>query len=246
MRSINKIFKISRGNPLRLANLFLNRRNGAEGFSTREKFSSLDVLLEDHFNNYTDSKHPCRDSLSRCLRMLGNQPAQIIETGTSAWGANSSVLFDSYVNSFGGNLFTVDIRMNPMTNLLGVCTDRSKFYCEDSVSFLKKFPDRGVSLVYLDSWDVDWPDPLPSALHGFSEFMEIFPYLTDGSLLLIDDTPKDAVVMGQVHPNHLNSFLAFEKSYGFAPGKGALVLNYLKQFSFGEVISHDYQLLVKF
>lgn len=246
MRALNKIIAISGGNPFRLISLFLNRKGGIKGLAHRQKFSDLDELLENHFNKYSDPVHPCRDSLSRSLRLLGNHPARIIETGSSAWGANSSVLFDSYVNSFGGSLASVDIRMNPMTNLLGVCTDKSEFYCDDSVSFLKRFPKRETSFVYLDSWDVDWSNPMPSALHGFSEFIEVFPFLTPGSILLIDDTPRDSSVMEVVHPNHLESFLDFQRMYGFAPGKGALVLNYLKQFSCGEIISHDYQLLVKF
>lgn len=246
MESIHKVIKILNRNPLQLVNLFLYRKDGAVGFSNREKFSSLGALLDNHFTSHSDSNHPCRDSLSRALSMLGNQPARIIETGSSAWGANSSMLFDSYVNSFGGNFFSVDIRMNPMVNLIGVCTEKSKFYCDDSVKFLKKFPKRGISLVYLDSWDVDWSDPFPSAIHGLSEFIEIFPFLAPGSLLLIDDTPRDSSVMEKVHPNHLESFISFKNAYGFAPGKGALVLNYLKQFSLGEIISHDYQLLVKF
>lgn len=246
MKLVKKIIQISQGNPLKLVNLFLNKKSGIVGFCTREKYNSLDVLLENHFNNYSDPSHPCRNTLSKSLEMLGGRPAKIIETGSAAWGVNSSILFDSYVNSFGGSFFTVDIRINPMTNLLRICTDRSKFYCDDSINFLKKFPKSGVSLIYLDSWDVSWSDPLPSALHGFSEFIEILPFLTPGSLLLIDDTPKDSAVMERVHSDHVNSFIAFQKAYGFAPGKGALVLNYLKQFSIGEILSHDYQLLVKF
>ena len=246
MKSFSKFIKNIGANPLRLVSIFLNRRIGYKGFAKRKKFTSLESLIDDHFNNYSNPNHPCRDSLTRALKMLGNQPAQIMETGSSAWGANSSMLFDSYVNSFGGSFLSVDIRINPMINLLRVCTERSKFYCNDSISFLKRLPNPGVSLVYLDSWDVDWTNPLPSSLHGFSEFMEILYFFTPGSLLLIDDTPIDSVIMEKVHPNHLKSFITFKEKYGFAPGKGALVLNYLKQFGRGEIISHDYQLLVKF
>lgn len=239
---IEKLARIFTTNPSKIHELLMKNRIGVRGTALREKFSSVDALVDNHFLTYSDETHPCRDSLKMTLDLLGGQAARIIETGSSAWGVNSSMLFDSYVNSFGGELHSVDIRLKPMINLVGSCTQNSYFYCDDSISFLKN-TKKNSSLIYLDSWDVNWLDPLPSAIHGLNEFMTIYPYLAPGTLLLIDDTPRDADAMLKVHPNNLVLFEEFQRLYGFAPGKGALVLNFLKQFSIGKLINHDYQLL---
>jgi hypothetical protein len=241
-KKIEKLARFFATNPFQIYGLFARNRIGIRGTAFRKKFSSIDAVVSNHFMTYSDETHPCRDSLKMALDLLGGRAARILETGSSAWGANSSLLFDSYVNSFGGEFHSCDIRLNPIINLVGICTQNSYFYCDDSVRFLKKI-QKNASLIYLDSWDVNWLDPLPSALHGLNEFMTIYPYISPGTLLLIDDTPKDAYAMSKVHPNNLVLFEKFQRSYGFAPGKGALVLNYLKQFSIGKLIHHDYQLL---
>ena len=241
-RKIEKLARFFTTDPFKIYELLMRKRIGIRGTAFRKKFSSADALIENHFLAYSDETHPCRDSLKMTLDLLGGRAARIIETGSSAWGVNSSLLFDSYVNSFGGEFHSCDIRLNPIINLVVNCTQNSYFYCDDSVRFLKKI-QKNASLIYLDSWDVDWLDPLPSAIHGLNEFMTIYPYISPGTLLLIDDTPKDADAMSKVHPNNLVLFEKFQRSFGFAPGKGALVLNYLKQFSIGKLIHHDYQLL---
>lgn len=139
-----------------------------QGVVSRKKFESLEPLIDDHFSKHSESNHPCRGTLTTALETLGQRPAIIVETGSSAWGTNSSLLFDSYVNSFGGSFLSVDLRAEPMFTLRSLCTNRSTFYCDDSVSFLKQFAIQKTqpNLVYLDSWDLNWADPLPSALPG--------------------------------------------------------------------------------
>jgi hypothetical protein len=172
----------------------------------------------------------------------------ILETGSSAWGTNSSLLFDSYVNSFGGAFASVDLRPEPMFRLRSLCTERSEFFCDDSVSFLRKIAAQGLhpDLVYLDSWDVDWADPLASALHGFHEFLVVFPLLRNGALLLVDDTPANSDVMLKVQPTNIVHFQRFSRIYGFAPGKGALIKNFLVKNAIGKEMTHEYQLLWAF
>jgi hypothetical protein len=78
---------------------------------------------------------------------------------------------------------------------------------EDSVSFLGRFarelvaaeplgrdvPTRStgtrkcIDLLYLDSYDVDWNDPHPSALHHLMELCAAMPGLQSGSLVVVDD-----------------------------------------------------------
>ena len=95
-------------------------------------------------------------------------------------------------------------------------------------------------------WDVNWRDLLPSALHGLHEFLSIVPALKPGTLMLVDDTPKDASVMARIQPRQLKEFNDFVQTYGFAPGKGALIKDYLVRHGLGREIAHDYQLLWQF
>jgi len=224
-------------------------RSSRTGKKFREVLSDTESFVDFHFQSFSTPEHPCRETLSLALRMLERKPAIIVETGSSAWGTNSSLLFDSYVNSHGGSFESVDIRVEPMYKLSALCSPNSTFFCDDSVSFLRKYTKKTtkIDLAYLDSWDVDFEDPLPSAIHGFHEFLVILPLLREnGGLLLIDDTPKDIDVMKRVQPRHLTGYQTFLSNYGFPPGKGTLVNEYLTKNAIGRKIAHDYQLLWQF
>ena len=87
---------------LRSAGFFPLSAEGRKGVSRREAFSDPETLVDFHFRNFSSRDHPCRPTLETALIHLDKKPAVIIETGSSAWGTNSSYLFDSYVTSFGG------------------------------------------------------------------------------------------------------------------------------------------------
>jgi len=215
----------------------------------RKKNSNLDSMIESHFAMHSEKNHPCRSTISLALNMLNDEPAIILETGSSAWGTNSSLLFDDYVNSFGGAFHSVDIRAEPMHRLVKHTTIRSRFTRDDSVHFLRNFilEKNKVDLVYLDSWDVDWDSPLASAVHGFNEFLIILPMLKkNGGLLLIDDTPRDGYILEEVSNKPMQLFEGFYKTYGFTPGKGGLVKHYLQNNKIGKEVAHEYQLLWRF
>lgn len=53
-------------------------------------------------------------SMKKAIGSLHESPSTIIETGSSAWGTDSSVMFDSFVQSFGGEFLSVDIRLEPL------------------------------------------------------------------------------------------------------------------------------------
>ncbi len=226
----------------------LAKTGGVVGTAVRPKFNSVQSVVEAHFRDYSDPDHPCRKTLSLALEILAGKPAKILETGSSAWGTNSSLLFDSYVNSFGGHFSTVDIRITPTIALRRRCTANTSLFCDDSVSFLRRHTRNleSADLVYLDSWDVDWSSPLASAIHGLHEFLVMLPTMRTGSLLLIDDSPRDAQIMSGVNVHELDGFERFVSEYGMAPGKGALVKNYLSKNGIGKEIAHDYQLLWQF
>ena len=49
--------------------------------------------------------------------------------------------------------------------------------------------------IYLDWWDVDWKNLILSAPHIFVEFLNFFPHLRLGDILLVDDAPKTSIIL---------------------------------------------------
>lgn len=220
----------------------------AAGSADRMQFQNVEAIVKNHFSTYSSDDHICQTSMKMALELLEEKSARIVETGSSAWGTNSSLLFDSYVNSFGGEFLTTDIRQEPSRILSSLCTSRTHLYWADSIRFLKSLQNKGgqsIDFLYLDSWDVDWSDPLPSALHGLNEFLTIYPALKPGAIVLIDDTPADIHSMSAAQPREVNNFRESERKFGFKPGKGTLVKQYLTAQRVGTCLHHDYQLLWK-
>jgi hypothetical protein len=107
--------------------------------------------------------------------------------------------------------------------------------------------DQQFNLVYLDSWDVDWREPLPAAIHGFHEFLTVLPMLVASQgLLLIDDTPLDNKLFASVTGHPPDVFDSFRAAYGFSPGKGGMIVEYLAKRNMAKKISHHYQVLYSF
>lgn len=216
---------------------------------TPAKFENVSDLVGSHFAKYSNIDHACRGTLSQALEKLSNKPAVILETGSSAWGTNSSLLFDGYINSFGGQFESVDLRIEPLINLRNLCASNTTLHCDDSVSWLNKWSanNKGVKidLLYLDSWDVDWISPAPSGLHGLAEFLAVSEHLKSGSLLLIDDTPMDESFF-IAQDLYKKSFADYFAKKGFYPGKGSLVKQLLLSLDRGRELDHQYQLLWEF
>ena len=226
------------------------KRSCLKGTVKREKCKSIEDVLSTHFKNYTDDKPgSSTDTLCLALKLLDENPARIIETGSSAWGANSSMLFDLYVSNFGGSFETVDIRMEPAISLSKKCSNLSNFWCNDSVKWLSDLVEKNskeINLVYLDSWDLDPKAPIDPALHGLNEFLTILPLLKKGCLVLIDDTPINEDYALPVHNNDfVQKWVKSKQKYGFPPGKGSLIKQYVEFNSIGKIIEHKYQLLIK-
>jgi hypothetical protein len=214
---------------------FLDRRQARAEQTEYERYRSLEFadvtgLLEAHFSTWSEPTHVNRPGFEQALACSRPGPLTIIETGTSAWGTDSTRLWDAYVQRFGGEFWSVDLSAAPSSRLAKQVCDRTHLVVQDSVSFLNSFveadPLRTVDLCYLDSWDVDWADPQASMDHGLAEFHAIAPLLRSGSVLLIDDTPT---ALEYVPPSHTEQAQRFLAQRGFLPGKGALVIQELQQ-----------------
>lgn len=221
---------------------------------------SLDKVMINHFTKFSSLDHINYKSIETALNLFNKFSTKnrmsIIETGSAAYGTTSTILFDSYLNfeeKFNlkkCSLISCDIRITPMIVLNNKLSKLSECVCDDSVHFLdnlsknsKEFYDNSDLLIYLDSFDLDYSDPLPSGYHGLKELIAIEPLLKKGTLLLIDDTPKSIDFCQESQKvNAKNSY----NKYGLMPGKGMFIKKVLEERRDVELIFHEYQLLYKF
>ena len=208
------------------------------------RWAQVDSLVAEHFAAIGEPEHPSRPTLDAALRLLGDRPARIFETGTAAWGTQSTLLFSSYVAAYGGDVVTVDRRLSPARHSRQQTTRSVRYVVGDSVSVMARPWARrylaSADLVYLDSWDVNVHDPLPSAVHGLREFLACADVLKPGAMVLVDDTPKGIEPWGEA----TSQISQFVSTWGIAPGKGAFILKLLEGAPGFAVMAHDYQLLI--
>lgn len=208
------------------------------------RFRSSDALCAWHFWLFSSPGHLNRAGLALALRCLAHQPARILETGTSAWGTDSTRLWSAYVRRFGGELWSVDLRPDAAERL-GYLGPRVHLVTGDSVEFISDLARSNADpfvLVYLDSWDVDWQDPLPAARHGLREWHALQPLLTGGSVIVVDDTPA---TIARVPDQGVAEAFRFQEEFGVLPGKGALILRDIRDRPDLEVLHHDYNLVLR-
>jgi len=234
-----------------LAPYFRGKAFRGTGTSDNSIRLSTMQLIDEHFSKVGMPNHPCRPSLQLALERLNNEPALIVETGSAAYGTKSTLLFDAYVNRNGGFVHSVDIRCEPLLTLLANVSPSTILHCNDSVEFLSKFSwgeARGRILVYLDSYDLDVSNPIPSASHCFQEFLLCLPQLAaTGGILLIDDTPVDFPSWFKVQgSSDQNRFDHCKNSLGFYPGKGGAVVEYIRATKIATIVHHGYQVLCDF
>lgn len=170
----------------------------------------------------------------------------LVETGTSAYGTDSSRLFDSFVSHFGGTFYSVHLNPLPSMRLIFQHSRQTHFYVGDSVKFLKDVlvnKTKKVDLFYLDSFDVDWQNPLPAAQHGLAEFNALKKYIRKGTVIVVDDTPATIDYI----PKHFHKYtFKFLEELGVLPGKGALILTEFQKMKNVQVLLHEYNLVVLF
>ena len=119
-----------------------------------------------------------------CMRVEpGEEAAKNDGSSTMLWDAYANHHPDTHVYSCELDREAVDMAANHVSN-------RVTFYVGDSVNRLRLIP-RMVDLLYLDSFDLSWQNPHPSALHHLKEMTSASPLLKPGALVLIDDCGPD-------------------------------------------------------
>jgi hypothetical protein len=203
------------------------------------------ALVDAHFDARGGRGHVNYTSFRDLFARMGGRPRTILETGTSAWGVDSTRLFNAYVAAFGGRLWTVDVREAAARAVLPDLCAGATAVVGDSVGFLRHWvaahPGAAADVVYLDSWDVDFRAPAPAAAHGLAEFAAVRPALRPGSLLLIDDTPLTAAYL----PAYDAAVDAAAAARGVAAGKGMLIVEAARRGQLPELrlVHHRYQVL---
>ena len=210
-----------------------------------QKFNSIRYLEFWHFYSRSELNHICRSGLVFALNQLGKRSVIIVETGTSAWGTDSTRLWALYIKSFGGRLHSVDIRKQP-SETFGKADVNIKLYVDDSINFLINFDhyeENKIDLLYLDSFDIDWDNPEPAMNHGLNEFRAAEKYLKINAIIVIDDTPDSLNLIPE--SAHFISKGIYAK-YGELPGKGALILAEIKKIPEKyQIMYHAYNVVIR-
>ena len=205
-------------------------------FSTR-------MLVSAHLLRSGNPGHPNKEAFENVLNNFGGVPLNIVETGTSAWGADSTRLWDEYVKNSGGRVRSVDLRPDPSIQLSGKLSKNTELSIGDSVEFLQSLFDNkeSVDLIYLDSYDVDWENPEPAELHGEAEFKIAMELVRVGGVILIDDTPTP----GAASRVGIRMNDAVTGGSPSVRGKGAKALHIVEANPNFSILYHDYAVAIR-
>jgi len=124
-----------------------------------------------------------------------NRPILVIETGAmwSIQGAFTLVFADLIKNYTGGKIITIDIseeHLNRAKENTKDFSDVIEYILSDSVEYLSSLTKETMSdidLLYLDSFDLDALDPLPSEIHHLRELLAVYKHLRQDSIIGVDD-----------------------------------------------------------
>lgn len=191
------------------------------------------------FDLIADSLNDRAVSFRKIFQYLDDQPGpiNIIETGCvrleNNWGGDgqSTILFDRYVTGRGGHVWSVDIDPKAVTLCRSLVSDHVSVTQEDSVKFLHRLAaqmiqDRTkINLCYLDSFDLDWQDSLPSSLHHLKELTSIRSVLDPETLVVVDDSPA-------------GTHMPYNQCNHIVVGKGRLVAEYAEHLGIQPYFLH--------
>lgn len=237
MRRLKSYLK-SFAKPLGNFAVLILRLLGRSKLKVPEKY-----LVTAHLLRAGNPLHPNKAIFIKILSEFSHKPLQILETGTSAWGADSTRLWDEYVRVAGGRVLSADIRQEPSLILKGKVSQLTQFSVSDSVEFLTDLANNHfqADLIYLDSFDVDWDDPSPAEEHGGKEFEIAKTIVRVGGIILIDDTPTkdfaERLGISNSTEHHLDD--------PTVRGKGALALKMILNDPRFVIICHEYAVAIK-
>ncbi len=158
-----------------------------------EKTESL-VNWNNYFDNIKDKLGARKESFEQIFDHLIDleHPPVIIETGTYREQDNytgdgcSTLLFDKFVDCFGGDLYSVDIDPKAC-ELAESAVKHAEIIESDSVEFLGSLWGP-CDLLYLDSYNIEnWMDDWAPAAHHLKEMFAAKNIIKTGTLIVVDD-----------------------------------------------------------
>jgi len=196
-------------------------------------------------------------SFRKIFKYLDTLPAPVIivETGCLREKDNfldgqSTLLFDKYTLSRGNNskVYTVDISSKSTKVCKESVSGNVKITTGDSIGYLNNLSGTflknktKVSMFYLDSFDVDWRYPYPSAAHHLKELASINRILHKDTLVVVDDSPASGNLTRSENQSDSSwKVLTFPESPSPSPtigGKGFLVHEFASHVGAKLVFSH--------
>ena len=162
-------------------------------------------------------------------------PINIVETGCLRIKDNfkgdgqSTLLFDKYTQfrEEKSKVYTVDINPKATEVCKSIVSDNVEIHTGDSVKYLiellpkLKKQDKKISLFYLDSFDVDWQSSDRSAAHHLKEITAIINYISEETLIVVDDAPILAPM--KIENKKMSFITEHPAPKPFIGGKGYLV-----------------------
>lgn len=138
------------------------------------------------------------DGFTAIFDALGAHPAPplILETGClripQNWPGDgqSTFMFDAFARDRHGAVISVDITPESIDTARRACSSTTQLICNDSVAALHALSQtirRPADLLYLDSFDLDSSNPMPSAIHHLMELTAARPLVGPGTIICIDD-----------------------------------------------------------
>lgn len=128
---------------------------------------------------------------------------------------------------------TVDIDEKACAYLRGRVSAKVSVTCGDSVAYLRSLLQAeplDIDLLYLDSFDLDWRNPHPAALHHLHELCAVMPLLASGTLVMVDDTARSQAFVA------LRGVEMIVHDFGVA-GKGGYVAEFFARIGCSPVIA---------
>jgi len=193
-------------------------------------------------------------SFRKIFKYLDSLPAPIIivETGCLRAKDNfldgqSTLLFDKYTLSRGekSKVYTVDIDPKSTKVCKEVTSSNVEITTEDSVRYLNNLSNiflknkTKVSMFYLDSFDIDWRYPYPSAAHHLKELTSVTRLLHTDTLVVVDDSPATGnLAQTENETNSTWKVLALPSPPPTIGGKGFLVHEYASHVKAKLIFSH--------
>ena len=176
------------------------------------------------------------------------EPVTIVETGCirtpGYWcDGQSTILFEHYAmhNHADAIVHSVDLDEKAVKACRAMVGNHVHLHHGDSVAILAHLAKRlnsekrTIDLLYLDSFDVDWHNPIPSAVHHLKELVSIVGAITQKTLVVVDDCG----IRRQVYVDGNNNWIAMDHvAKPIIAGKGMYIAEYAEQVDAKLVFSH--------